>query len=64
MGERAYLFGAIEKRLHQVYRPKPAAMKSLLKGAITLRSQKGLGDKFLEAMKQSTATASTHGKDL
>ncbi|SMF01912.1 lytic transglycosylase domain-containing protein [Pseudobacteriovorax antillogorgiicola] len=53
LGQRAYLMGAIEKRLLQVYKQRPEALKALMKGNVNLRSQKGLADKFKIAMKRS-----------
>ena len=48
-GEGAVKFGAIEKRVWNVYQNSPAALRKLLKGDIKLRAQTGLADEFRRA---------------
>lgn len=54
-GENAIKFGAIEKRVWNVYRNSPAAIAKLLKGEIKLRAQTGLADDFRQAASIATA---------
>jgi membrane-bound lytic murein transglycosylase D len=48
-GEEAVKYGAIERRVHRVYRDSPAALKRLLPGNVHLRAQTGLADDFVAA---------------
>jgi membrane-bound lytic murein transglycosylase D len=48
-GEDAVKYGAIERRVHKVYRDNPTALKRLLTGDVKVRSQTGLADDFVAA---------------
>ncbi len=52
-GRKAVLTGAIERRIFNVYKTKPAALKLLLKGQVSIRSQTGLADEFKRAVERS-----------
>jgi membrane-bound lytic murein transglycosylase D len=48
-GEGAVRYGAIEKRLYNVYRKSPLALRKLLTGELKIRAQTGLADDFRNA---------------
>lgn len=48
---RALRYGAIEKRVYNIYRSDPKALQKLYDGEIKIRAQTGLADDFLGAAK-------------
>ena len=48
-GKRALKFGAIEARVFDIYRKNSKSLSILFSGAITIRSQAGLADEFIQA---------------
>lgn len=51
--EKALEFGAIERRVFEVYQKDPATLARLYRGAVRLRGQAGLSDTFLIAAKRA-----------
>lgn len=51
--EKALSFGAIERRIFEVYQKDPATLARLYRGDVRLRGQAGLADTFLVAAKRA-----------
>ena len=52
-GRGAAKLGSIERRIFNVYKTNPIALKKLFKGQISLRSQAGLADEFGRAVERA-----------
>lgn len=53
LGRKAVEFGAIEKRLFDVYGSDPISLSNLVNGRVRLRAQTGLSDEFRKAIERA-----------